>query len=130
MLQNFAYYAQFTLHMQNIMLYKFNSLFLLSYLNYKIMGISSPLSSLQASTQLTIHLHMYINTLDSFCCICTFIQYIFWQKLYHKFTQISQFYGKCTFYTNFVNCASNFCLLCWHYAPCFCFPIMLKITLA
>ena len=54
-------YAQFMLHMQSIMLYKFNIFFLLSYiyLNYKIMSISSPLSSLQASTQLTIRLYTY-----------------------------------------------------------------------
>ena len=49
------------------MLYEFNSLFLLSYLNYKIMNISSlSHSSIQSSTQLTFHLHMYINTLNSF----------------------------------------------------------------
>ena len=129
MLQNFTYYAQFMLLMQSIMLYKFNSLFVLSYLNYKFMSISSPLSSLLASTQLTICLRMYMNTLNSFCCICIFIKYIFWQKKYHKFTQISQFCEKCVFYTNFVNCAGNVCLLCWHYAQCFCSPIMLKIML-
>ena len=31
---------------------------------------------------------------------------------------------------NFVSSAGNFCLLCWHYAQCFCFPIVLKIMLA
>ena len=25
---------------------------------------------------------------------------------------------KCTFYTNFDNCAGNCCLLCWHYSQC------------
>ena len=45
MLQNLASYAEIMLHMQSIMLYKFNILFLLSYLNYKIMSISSLSSS-------------------------------------------------------------------------------------
>ena len=41
-------------------------LFLLSYLNYKIMSISSQCSSPQSSTQLTIHPCMHINTLNLF----------------------------------------------------------------
>ena len=46
MLQSFAYYAQFMLYMLSILIiYKFNILFLLCYLNYKIMSISSLSSS-------------------------------------------------------------------------------------
>ena len=38
MLQNFAYYAQIMLHMQANILHEFNTTFLLSYLNHKIMN--------------------------------------------------------------------------------------------
>ena len=70
-----------------------------------------------------IYLCMYtcINTLNSFCCICNFSQYLF--DHYHRHTQIS-------FYIiHFVNYVDNFCLLCWYYAQCFCHPIKLKIML-
>ena len=60
MLQNFAYYAQFVLHMYRIMLCKLNILFLLSYLNYKIMGISSPSSSSTVQNILTINLCSFV----------------------------------------------------------------------
>ena len=45
MLQIVANYNQFMLHMLSIMLYKFSILFFFSYLNHKIMSISSLSSS-------------------------------------------------------------------------------------
>ena len=68
MLQNFTYYAQFMFYLLSIMLYKFNILFLLSNLNYKLMSISSHSSS--STVQHTINnssIYVYnINTLNSF----------------------------------------------------------------
>ena len=97
--------------------YKVNIIFLLCYLNYKIMSISSLSSSSTVQHLIKIHLCMYINRLNSLCCINNFSQCIFWQKHYHRFTQISQCCQKYVFYTNSVNCAGNFCLLCWQFLP-------------
>ena len=116
MLQNFTYYAQFMLHILSIVLYKFNILFLLSNLNYKIMSISNLSSS--STVQHTINnSSIYVNKHFDFIFVAFAMQ-------------ISQPCEKCAFYTNFVNCTGNFCLLCLQYAQCFCFHIMLKIMLA
>ena len=104
-------------HVKHYMLYKYNVLFLLLY-----SSLSS--SSIQSSTQFTIHLRMCINTLNSSLQLYSVL--ILTQP--YIFTKISQ---SCAFYTNFVNCVGKFCLLCCHHAQYFCFPIgMLKIMLA
>ena len=110
------------------MLYKFNILFLLSYLNYKIINISSlSSSSIQSSSyiinNLYSYIHSYINTLNSFCCICNFSQCIFDKIMIittdspksHNSVKNMQWYKFCQL-------GWHFCLLCWHYAHCFCFP--------
>ena len=127
MLQNFTYYAQLMFHMLSIILYKFKVLFLLSNLNYKIMSISSLYSYLQSSTQLTFHLCMYINTLNSFLLhLQLYLVHILTKSLppIHPNLTIAMH-----FIQFFINCTGNVCLLCWHYAQYFCFPIMLKIML-
>ena len=110
---------------------KLNILFFLSHLNYKIIIISS------LSSSSTVQ-HTIINSSKDVFKHCEFIFFAFatlfntyFDKIiYYRFTQISQSYEKCALYTNYVNCAGNCCLLCWHYAQCSCFPIMLKIILA
>ena len=57
MLQNSACYAEIMLHKSTIKLHEFNFSFLLSYLNYEIMRISS-LSNL-ACDQQYIYVYMY-----------------------------------------------------------------------
>ena len=113
------------------MLYKFNILFLLSYVNYKSWVLVVILRS-SSTVQHTINnACTYILTLwIHFCSICNFSRYLFWQNHYHTFTQVSQSCEKCVFYTNFVNCVGIFVYyagimlndfafllcskLCWH----------------
>ena len=59
MLQNFTYYVKFVLHMLSILLYKSNVLFLLCYLSYKIMNISS-LSSSSTARHTISNSSMYV----------------------------------------------------------------------
>ena len=75
---------------------------------------------LQSSTQLIIHLKMYINTLNSFLLQFTTLvnTYILTKLSPLSLPQIQPnltILWKCTFYINFINCADNVYLLCW---PC------------
>ena len=122
--QNSAYYAQIILHKSNINLQNFNIYFLFLYLTYKIMSISS-LSSLAYHQQSLYYLPMYrcINTLNSFCSICNFGQYIF------DNTIITNTPKSCEIGILYIFCllCRQLYLLCQHYAECFCHPIMLKV---
>ena len=110
MLQNSAYYAQIMLHKSTIIVRKFNISFLL---NYEIMSISS-LPSL-AHHLIYLCTGICINTLNFFVAFATLVSTYF-NKTITTDTLKSQSYVKNAFYTNFVNYADNFCLLCWNYA--------------
>ena len=118
------------LHVLSIMLYKFNILFISSHLNYKITNISSLCGS--STVQHTINYsstYAYkINTLNSFLLHSQTLINAYFDKSSPKIHQFSQSCEKCTFYTNFVNCADNSCLLRWDYAQYFYSPIILKTT--
>ena len=92
-------------------------LFLLSYLNYKIMSIGSLSSS--STVQCTINhssKDVYKHFEFIFVAFATSFNTKIDKIIYHRFTQISQSCKNCAFCTNCVNCncAGNCCLLCWH----------------
>ena len=110
------------------MLYKFNILFLLSYLNYNIMSISSLSSS--STVQHTINdsckdVYEYFEFIS--VAFATLFNTQFDKIIYHRYTKTSQSCEKCAFYTDCVNYAGNCCLLCWHYAHCFAFLLYSKL---
>ena len=94
------------------MLYKFNILFLLSYLNYNIVSICSLSSS--STVQHTINdsskdVYEYFEFI--FVAFATLFNTYFDKIIYHRFTKTSQSCEKCAFSTNCVNCAGNCCLI-------------------
>ena len=91
------------------------------------MSINSISSS---STVLTVYLRTHISTLKSVLLhFVTLVNTYVAKSLPHINPNLTILGKKCILY-NFFHYAGNFCLLCWHYAQCFCHPIMLKIILA
>ena len=130
MLQNFAHYAKFMLHMLSILLYKFNILYLLSYLNHKIMSISSLSNSFTVQhiiNNSSIYVYKHLEFI--FVAFATLVNAHFDKTIT---TDSPKSYNpvKCVDFINFCQLCCKFCLLCWDCAHCFCFFIMLKIMLA
>ena len=124
MLQNYVYYAQLMLHKSTVKLHKFTISFLLAY---KII-IDSSLSSL-AHHQQFIYVYMFQH-FEFFVAFVTLVSTYLTKLLPQIHPNLIISYKKYVFYSNFIDYADNFCLLCWHYAQCFHHPIMLKIMLA
>ena len=111
-------------------------LFILCYINYKIMSINSLSSCQHTIKSLPMNVHKHFEFI--FVLFATLVQYIIWQNHYSDYTtdspksfiQISQSCEYVHAYNFNNNCSSNCYLLCWHYPQCFWFPIMFKIMLA
>ena len=112
MLQNFAYYAQFMLHMLNIMLYEFNILFLLSYLNYKINCISS-LSSFSTVQHTINNSSMYVYKHFKFI----FVAFVTLVNIHNYFDNIITTDLPSLIVLRKVCILCKFCQLCWQYLP-------------
>ena len=93
------------------MLYKFNISFLL---HYKIMSNSSLSSSSTVQhTNNNSFTYAYEHFEFIFVAFATLV-ITYFDKIITIDLPKSQFCEKCAFYTNFVNCSDNFCLLRWH----------------
>ena len=129
MLQNFAYYAQFMSHVYKA-LCSTNStlhfpLILLKLENNEYISNLSSLSTVQHTIK-NSSIHVYKRFEFISVAFATLVNTHF-DKILSKDSPKSHNPVNVYIYTNFVNCAGNFCVLCWHYAQCFCHPIILKL---